>query len=128
MNDIKYLYRYEAQSYSMVIDAQLEIYGSTGPKLELREYPIVAITPKGKWIGWFGSKDRWVSDTSRKRFAHETKEDALKAYKIRKERYVKHCEARLERAKKELLLVDRVEVYQHDLNFSYNIEKEMKNV
>lgn len=54
MDEVKYLYRYEAQRYSVVIDAEMEIYGSTAPKLKLRKYPISHITPKGKWIGWNG--------------------------------------------------------------------------
>lgn len=117
MDEVKYLYRYEAQRYSVVIDAEMEIYGSTAPKLKLRKYPISHITPKGKWIGWNGGKWRWVNDTSRKRYAHDTKEEALLAYKIRKTRYVKHCEARLRCAKEELELMNHVGNPKYDLSF-----------
>ena len=79
MDEVKYLYRYEAQRYSVVIDAEMEIYGSTAPKLKLRKYPISHITPKGKWIGWNGGKWRWVNDTSRKRYAHDTKESLFRS-------------------------------------------------
>lgn len=103
------MYRYETRSYSIVIDADMDIYGSSGPKLILKEFFITAKTPKGCWIGYFkGSKDFWVSDTSRKRKAHRTKEEALAAYKIRKTAYVKHATARLARAKAELKLSEKV--------------------
>lgn len=101
------LYRYEACSYSIVIDADRDEYGSTGPKLELREYRITAKTPKGHWIGYFeGAKDRWVSKTSRKRYAYPTKEEALEGYRQKKLAFVRHAEANLSRAKEELALID----------------------
>lgn len=99
------MYRYEAKRYSVVIDHDAELYGVSDVKLVCEEYQIAGATPKGNWIGFMGGKDRWVSRTSRKRYAHETKEAALAAYKIRKEYYVHHCKVRLKRAEEDLNLV-----------------------
>jgi len=63
------------------------------PKVSLTTYDLIKETPKGHWIG-FGGPDwldstlnwkRWVSKTSRKRFAHPTKEQALISFIKRQE-------------------------------------------
>lgn len=102
----KRFYRYESIRCSAVIDPEREIYGISRPQLVLYEYRMHSETPKGYWIGYlaFGGKDRWISKTSRKRFAHETKEAALEAYIKRKEAYVRHCKERLNRAQEDLAL------------------------
>lgn len=102
----KKFYRYESVRYSVTIDPDREIYGISMPKLVLHEYRMHSETPKGYWIGYmaFGGKERWISKTSKKRYAHETKEAALEAYKKRKEAYVRHCKERLKRAQEDLAL------------------------
>lgn len=75
---------------------------------------LVRETPCGYWISrrrhynekdeskWFlgvYDKKRWVSKTSRKRYAYPTKEEAQTSYTFRKIREVEICEARLSKAK-----------------------------
>ena len=101
---IERLYRYESQRYSVVVDADADIYGVSPAKLCLQNYEVVAETPKGYWVGFFGAKDKWVSKSSRKRFAHPTESEALEAYRIRKKAYVRHATSTLQRAKEDLAL------------------------
>lgn len=89
-------YRYELINYE------------SGPKLLIRELYLRKETPKGYWIGEkYSSTRRWVSKTSRKRYAYPTKEAAFVNYIKRTERrelILKHqiqgCEAGLIIAKK----------------------------
>lgn len=116
---VEFLYRYEAESYSSV-DEWDNVY-TNGPTLKLKTYPVVSETPCGYWLGGCqlltdtptSTKWKWVSKTSRKRFAHPTKKEALEAYKIRKQYYVGHCEKRLNKAKSELALAT------HKLKMTY---------
>tara|TARA_R110000851_G_scaffold237183_1_gene390039 strand:+ start:316 stop:651 length:336 start_codon:yes stop_codon:yes gene_type:complete len=100
------LYRYEAKRYSFVIDANYDEYGVTSPRLELKEYQVTGVTPKGFWVSltFRGSKDKWVSSHSAKRFAHPTKEQAIKAYICRKKAFVRHSQNRLNTANADLML------------------------
>lgn len=124
MGPIKYLYRYEARSYSIVIDAEYDLYGSTGLKLELEKFRIVKVTPKGNWITYgMGSKDTWVSNTTRKRYAHPSKEKALAAYIIRKQYYVGHCKTRLSVAKQELELGNERQQREQNPKFKSGIKE-----
>lgn len=103
---VETLYRYEAMRYSVTIDAEMELFGVSRARLELREYKVVAETPKGYWITYgFGGKDKWVSKTSRKRYAHPTKAEASEAYKQRKLAFVRHAKAQLKRAEEDLSLL-----------------------
>lgn len=100
------LYRYESVRYPVRIDDELVLYGLSAPKLELREFLITARTPKGVWIGiCHGNKRKWVSNTSRKRYAYPTKAEAIEAFKHRKLAFVRHAEAQLKRAKEDLALL-----------------------
>ena len=77
-------YRYESQEYaSMGIDGEYESSSVPHPRLELRTFEMVKETPKGYWISLYGlsySKKRWISKTSRKRFAYPTEEEALRNF------------------------------------------------
>jgi hypothetical protein len=53
--------------------------------LYIKRYKVLRYTPKGCWISDLGI-DRWVSLSSRKRFAYPTKEEAVKSYTLRKKR------------------------------------------
>lgn len=97
-------YRYESKRYSIVIDADCDIYGVSPARLELSEYQLHSETPKGYWIGFLGGKDVWVSKTARKRYAFPTKEEAMEYYKHRKMSYVKYAKAKLKRAEEDLAL------------------------
>ena len=92
------LYRIEARWYEEWYDAV---------KLRLERYKVIKATPCGHWINDYGRK-RWVSATSRKRFAHPTVEEALAAYIKRKTSYVGHCKARLKTAEAQLAAADGI--------------------
>lgn len=87
-------YRYEAREYAD-IDRDGEFVSPTipNPKLELSKYRLIHETSKGYWIGLEGFHSdvwkKWVSKTSRKRFAYPSKEEALAAYIKRTEKRVK---------------------------------------
>jgi hypothetical protein len=99
-----YLYRFESQRYSILIDADREEYGVTRAQLVVRMFPILKETPQGCWVRDLLGDKKWVSNTTRKRLGHRTKEEAMAAYRERKKSYVKHCDARLKRAKEDLAL------------------------
>lgn len=103
------LYRYKAQRYSVVIDADREQYGVSDPQLCLETYLVEKETPCGYWINCWGclSGKRWVSKTTTKRFAHSTKEGALQAFLRRKKAHVKHAAAALRGAEQELRLAEQ---------------------
>lgn len=94
MNNMKF-YRYEIRQYSSYgRDMEGEIIPSNFPPrvaLESLEFELLRETPCGYWIcttGFFFWK-KWVSKTSRKRYAYPTKEEALKNFKKRTEKRVK---------------------------------------
>jgi len=99
--ETKEFYRYE--------DVQYE----DGPHICERVFYLVRETPSGYWIspwrhyneveeGEFFSmynRKRWVSKTSRKRFAYPTRKDAMISFKARKCRQVEILTYQLSRAK-----------------------------
>lgn len=73
-------YRYEAIEYASTnIDGEYTSYKIPNPKVVLRTYNVLRETPKGHWIeyGLPSSKGKWVSKTSKKRYAYPTKIEAL---------------------------------------------------
>jgi hypothetical protein len=64
------------------------------PKLELRTYDLLRETLKGYWIGYGSlgysqySWKKWVSKTTKKRFAYPSEEEALINYIKRTERRI----------------------------------------
>lgn len=86
-------YRYEAVQYSSY-NEELEVLSYRSTSLELREYNLHKETPKGYWIGYgkigeFQGSSRWVSKTSRKRFAYPSKKEAIDNFIARSERRIK---------------------------------------
>lgn len=83
--------------------------GYNGVVINLHTFDLLKETPCGYWISkydtggfyWGVQKEnkRWVSKTSRKRFAYPTKEEAKVNYMARKNRQVIIYTARLERAR-----------------------------
>lgn len=53
------------------------------PTIFLEEHQVQNETPKGYWISF-----RWVSKTSKKRFAHPTKDEAWASFQARKKRQI----------------------------------------
>lgn len=82
-------YRYEQVEYAeQDYEGEYCAPSYPNPKLELREFSLYKETEKGYWIGYgdFGrlhSKGRWISKTSRKRFAYPTKEEAINNFILR---------------------------------------------
>jgi hypothetical protein len=70
-------------------------------QLSLRQYEVIRKTPKGLWI-CDGGVERFVLNEGRKRFAVETRDEALKDFKARKWAQVRILKANLERAESEL--------------------------
>ncbi len=72
--DINFFWRYEDRSY----------HGEDCPRIEEEKIPLIKATPKGHWIGHDDYDKRWVSFTSRKRYAYPTKDEAWHSFKCRK--------------------------------------------
>lgn len=110
-------YRYEDQMYAgvSISPSGSESYYPIGPKIELREYPVIEFTPKGFWIpDWrqsflnTGSGNRWIGNFWHKKFACLSKEEALKSFKARKRRQISLYRSKLSIAEKALLEADYV--------------------
>lgn len=82
-------YRYRT-SITSHYDSGFDKYTLCSPTVELSEFKLMKETPKGYWIGysWDTEPYKWVSKTSRKRFAYPTKEEALKSFIIRTQRSI----------------------------------------
>ena len=85
-------YRYE--------DIQYDHYVSVNEY----HYYLIKETPCGYWISLSPKlssiyNKRWISKTSRKRFAYPTRIEAQESFKARKKRQIKILSAQLERAK-----------------------------
>ena len=77
--------------------------------VSIHGYPIVSHTKCGYWVDIYGHK-KWVSNSSKKRFAYPTKAEAIKSFRARKNRQIvilkaqiEHCEAALELPEKDYL-------------------------
>ena len=104
-------YRYIVREYGSVNDfggfSSLRIPNA---KLNLETYGMLRETPKGYWIGYLDFGDlgkRWVSKTSKKRFAYPTKEEALKNFIYRTERRVAILDRQINISKIGLDLAER---------------------
>lgn len=72
-------------------------------EIMLEEFDMVSETPKGWWImvsdhGAYGPLKRWVSKTSKKRFAYPTMEQAWASFQARKRMQIRIFETRLRQA------------------------------
>ena len=77
-------------------------------------FKLVKETPKGYWITidslFFYSWKKWISKTSRKRFAYPTKAEALNSFIIRKEKQIIHCERAMHNAKRALSIAKEIKL------------------
>lgn len=88
------------------------VSGFENPLFCCDTFPHIKDTPEGAWIfcgrSWQLTQDvrdnpakfrgkgvRWVSHSSKKRFAHPTKEEAWEAFHYRAYSYLKHLQARV---------------------------------
>jgi hypothetical protein len=104
MDTPKKFYRYETVQYATHDhDGELVSSPFPNPTLQLREFNLHKETPKGYWISYGGltlsSPSRWISKTSKKRYAYPTKEEALNNFIKRKEYQIKLLEYQLSSAK-----------------------------
>lgn len=93
---MKKMYRYQDYFYG----SEDNLSGEPLPvcKISLDEYKVIKETPKGYWISFpylsHISTDwkKWVSKTSRKRFAYPTEEEALNNFIARRKSRIRHLE------------------------------------
>jgi len=90
----------EGYLYRAYISTWQEYEGlAIGIHIEFDEFRVTAATPKGVWISHprvFYSEDlkkeyakwKWVSNTSRKRYAYPTKKEAMNSLLMRKYRHI----------------------------------------
>jgi hypothetical protein len=105
-------YRYEIVEYA-VSDSEGEYVNPTvpNPKVEVREYDLLKETPKGYWVGYGDlgynkyNWKKWVSKTSKKRFAYPTKEEALVNFTKRTEKRLRILDWQLQVCKISLNIV-----------------------
>jgi len=106
-------YRYELIQYaSLDQDGEYKNPSIPNPTLELRKFNLHSETSKGYWIGHglpgkLMGNSKWISKTSKKRFAYPSKKEAMINFFKRTEKRIsilKHqlsfCEAGLLIAKK----------------------------
>lgn len=112
------LIRCEAMRYSVVIDAEREIYGTSNPELVYWRFPVLKWTPKGAWI-YLGFTSggppptmeevdrewrRFVLLTAVKQYASRTEAEARSQFAYRKKRQIKILSRKLREAEDELRL------------------------
>jgi len=80
----------------------------------LKVFKVIKETPCGYWIKLFyrGNDKKWVSKTTKKRYAYPTKQEALTSFKARKRRQIEILNSQLIRAKSALRWADPEGVYQ----------------
>lgn len=97
---VSYLYRFEDCYYSVAG----EDGDHTNIQVHLRRYKVIKHTPKGYWIEIPFCEKKWVSDSTRKRFAYPTKEQASNNFIKRKECQIRLLQNRIDRANRALYL------------------------
>jgi hypothetical protein len=93
------LYRCEAKRYSVVIDADADLYGVSAPRLEVTWWQVEHRTPKGAWAA-----GRFVLLTAYKKWAAETEAEAIRDFVARKRKQIRILAAQLQSAERELAL------------------------
>lgn len=109
-------YRYE--------DERAESFGLSGSlfpcqaRVKMVVFDLVKETPKGYWIrkhtginpSVYLAKKRWISATSRKRYAYPTKKEAMVSFKARKNAQIKILRGSLEQAEDALNKANNMEI------------------
>lgn len=101
-----YLFRVEAVSYSEVIDAEAERYGSTPPRLELFPLQVRKWTQHGATLEEYsGMRRRWVDlRPDAKQYASRTAAEAIEQFAKRRRAQIYILQAQIARAERELAL------------------------
>lgn len=90
----EHLYRYEDHVYAS-IDEDVPV--GNIPTVSGKKFKVLKVTPCGFWISYAFSK-KWVSNSSKKRFAYPTVDEAWRSFRARKARQMVIYRNRLERA------------------------------
>lgn len=109
------MYRYVDVCYSVTIDAERELYGTSDPKLVLQTFRIEHLTKCGVWIE-YGGKLKFINLSATKQFACTTDALARASYRERKKAEVRIYKARLAKAEKALALVDETAINELELS------------
>lgn len=101
-------YRIEGQRTSTGTDE----FGDPNPghnvDLWVKKFRVEKETPKGVWlVGEYGWSRRWVSRTTRKRYAHATLEEAVASFRARKQMQRKILLSQLDDVARWLKLLDQ---------------------
>jgi hypothetical protein len=83
---IDVFYRCEEMLYAPSLDID-NLAGNVRVAVDLLEFPVMKKTLKGVWLDVCGSK-KFVLLTARKRFACQTKEEAIESFIARKKRQI----------------------------------------
>lgn len=107
-------YRVEDYRESTGFDEWGESLGCR-PRVRVMEFQKLKDTPKGVWLRRrFGSKNKWVSKTSKKRYAYPTKQEATESFLARKNRQIAILQSQLEHAKEVELIGKRMQERLND--------------
>lgn len=103
-----FLYRVEAVSYSYIIDADYEEYGSTAPALELQAYRVRNWTTYGATLSIYsGARPKWVDlRPGAKQWASRSAREAVEQFAARRKRQLYVLEGQMLRARYELQLAE----------------------
>lgn len=96
--DSEYWYRIEDYVVSAGVNEWGDDLGRGGVEISILRYRVIKHTPKGVWLDVYGGK-RFVLDSSVKRFACPTIDEALVSFYARKEKQIAICQWRIEDAK-----------------------------
>lgn len=96
------LWRVEVRYHSVCIDAELELYGRSKPQLYIYWRPVTKRTPCGAWIGRLSK--RFVNLEGNKKWAYNTKEEALQSFLKRKECQIRILKQQLADAEEAMAL------------------------
>jgi len=107
---IKQLFRYERRTFAG--------WAGTEFKLHLEAYEVASETPQGYWIKVNTFSKKWVSKTSRKRFAYPTEKEALHNVKVRTERCLLLQKAQLKNTERFLELINAKCGISNQINIS----------
>lgn len=91
-------------------DSEYDTTWLNPPEVQVTEYKLMRETPKGYWIGhiWDTKPFKWISKTSRKRFAYPTKEEALNGFLIRTKRRIEILKSQIYQAEQALMTAERI--------------------
>lgn len=117
----KVLYRAESHWYPG------DLFRDDYVELQFNEFRVVKHTPCGVWIALYSyavyqfRQDgkapapglKWVSLTGRKRYAYQTKEDALESLRMRKIWQERYAKSALEKAQKTIEIIENMQGGKH---------------